>query len=271
MKLSKEDKIKYRLNISNSSTEVNKINEKLIKNKNERRNKQKKKDKIQSINPKLHLSHNKYYPDNIIDKIKNMINNSLITFLNNIIHTIYTKKQIKQIFLEADISNKITKEKVIRDINYSFIKNKKKEFEILSLLNMSIKDYLCNEISTKYAGIPKNYNEVIIKVILSDKENEDVFQFIFNYLKIEDWLYIFLYQKKISDFLGYYSLNTNKKQIIKESLVRIDLYFNKIYKSKDKKGDTYFHCFMIMIYNFRRFMMIKEQRNFYHKKDNKEK
>ena len=28
---------------------------------------------------------------------------------------------------------------------------------------MSIKDYLCNEISTKYAGIPKNYNEVIIK------------------------------------------------------------------------------------------------------------
>ena len=161
MKLSKEDKIKYRLNISNSSTEVNKINEKLIKNKNERRNKQKKKDKIQSINPKLYLSHNKYYPDNIIDKIKNMINNSLITFLNNIIHSIYTKKQIKQIFLEANISNEIIKEKVIRDINYSFIKNKKKGFEILSLLNMTIKDYLFNEISTKYAGIPMNYNEVI--------------------------------------------------------------------------------------------------------------
>ena len=161
MKLSKEDKIKYRLNISNSSTEVNKINEKLIKNKNERRNKQKKKDKIQSINPKLYLSHNKYYPDNIIDKIKNMINNSLITFLNNIIHSIYTKKQIKQIFLEANISNEIIKEKVIRDINYSFIKKKKKGFEILSLLNMTIKDYLFNEISTKYAGIPMNYNEVI--------------------------------------------------------------------------------------------------------------
>lgn len=95
MNLSKEDKKKYCLNVSNNSTEVNKINEKLIKNKNERRNKLNKKDKMLSINPKLHLSHNKYYQDNIIDKIKNMINNSLITFLNNIIHSIYQKKQIE--------------------------------------------------------------------------------------------------------------------------------------------------------------------------------
>ena len=267
MNLSKEDKKKYCLNVSNNSTEVNKINEKLIKNKNERRNKLNKKDKMLSINPKLHLSHNKYDQDNIIDKIKNMINNSLITFLNNIIHSIYQKKQIEQIFLEGNISNKITMEKLIRDINYSFIKNKKKGIEILSLLNMSIKDYLCHDISKKYAGIPKNYNEIIIKVILSDKENEVIFQFIFNYLKIEDWLNIFIYQKKISNFLGYNSLNENKKQIIKKSLVRINQYFNKIYKNKDNKGDIYFHCFMIMIYNFRRLMMIKEQRNTYHKKD----
>ena len=232
MNLSKEDKKKYCLNVSNNSTEVNKINEKLIKNKNERRNKLNKKDKMLSINPKLHLSHNKYYQDNIIDKIKNMINNSLITFLNNIIHSIYQKKQIEQIFLEGNISNKITKEKLIRDINYSFIKNKKKGIEILSLLNMSIKDYLCHDISKKYAGIPKNYNEIIIKVILSDKKNEDIFHFIFNYLKIEDWLNIFIYQKKISDFLGYNSLNENKKQIIKKSLVRINRYFNKFIKVK---------------------------------------
>ena len=85
----KENKIKYLLDIYADNNEIIKINEKLMKNQNERRNKKrkKKKDKNTVNKPetkygrKNHkdnsiriLSHDKFYQDNIIDKIKNMLN-----------------------------------------------------------------------------------------------------------------------------------------------------------------------------------------------------
>ena len=102
---------------------------------------------------------------------------------------------------------------------------------------------------------------MIIKQLLLDDNNKDIFDFIFNHLKIEDWLNIFIYQKKFKDFVKYESLSGNKKNKIKESFIGIDVYFDKIYKSGDKKGKIYFHCFMLMIYNFVRYIMIRESRN----------
>ena len=126
---------------------------------------------------------------------------------------------------------------------------------------MTIKDYLSNKISPKYTGFPLEYNALIIKQLLLDKNNKDIFDFIFNNLKIEDWLNIFIYQKKFKDFFKYESLPKNKKDKIKEGFIGIDSYFDKIYKNGDKNGKIYFHCFMVMIYNFVRFIMIKEKRN----------
>ena len=242
MNLNKEDKIKYLLDIYADNNEIIKINEKLMKNQNE--------------------SHDKFYPDNIIDKIKNMLNNSLISFCNRLIYSIYAnEEQIKQIFIKANIPQKIWDIKIIKQIKYDFISNKKKGNEIINLLNMTIKDYLSNKISPKYTGFPLEYNALIINQLLLDKNNKDIFDFIFNNLKIEDWLNIFIYQKKFKDFFKYESLPKNKKDKIKEGFIGIDSYFDKIYKNGDKNGKIYFHCFMVMIYNFVRFIMIKEKRN----------
>ena len=277
MNLNKEDKIKYLLDIYADNNEIIKINEKLMKNQNERRNKKrKKKEDKNTVNKsktkygrKNHkdnsiriLSHDKFYPDNIIDKIKNMLNNSLISFCNRLIYSIYTnEEQIKQIFIKANIPHKIWDIKIIKQIKYDFISNKKKGNEIINLLNMTIKDYLSNKISPKYTGFPLEYNALIINQLLLDKNNKDIFDFIFNNLKIEDWLNIFIYQKKFKDFFKYESLPKNKKDKIKEGFIGIDSYFDKIYKNGDKNGKIYFHCFMVMIYNFVRFIMIKEKRN----------
>ena len=277
MGLNKENKIKYLLDIYTDNNEIIKINEKLMKNQNERRNKKrKKKEDKNTINKSKTkygrknnkdntiriLSHDKFYQDNIIDKIKNMLNNSLISFCNRLIYSIYTnEEQIKQIFKKANISHKNWDIKIIKQIKYDFISNKKKGKDIINLLNMTIKDYLSNKISPKYTEFPLEYNALIIKQLLLDDNNKDIFDFIFNHLKIEDWLNIFIYQKKFKDFVKYESLSGNKKNKIKESFIGIDVYFDKIYKSGDKKGKIYFHCFMLMIYNFVRFIMIRESRN----------
>ena len=122
---------------------------------------------------------------------------------------------------------------------------------------MTIKEYLFNKLSPRYVNIPIEYNKLIINRLLLDNQNKEIFDLIFNNLKIEDWLEIFTYQKEFKDLINYKTLNKTQKKIIKDNLVRIEFYANKLYE-KDK---IYFQCFIMLIYNFKRFLMIKEQRN----------
>lgn len=122
---------------------------------------------------------------------------------------------------------------------------------------MTVKDYLFNKLSPRYVNIPMEYNKLIINRLLLDNQNKEIFDLIFNNLKIEDWLEIFTYQKEFKDLINYKTLNKTQKKIIKDNLVRIEFYVNKLYE-KDK---IYFQCFIMLIYNFKRFLMIKEQRN----------
>ena len=209
--------------------------------------------------------HNKYSLDNLFNKAKNMINKSLIEFINILINKIYTKEKIKRMFLELNIEKKKSNSKlikVIKDNQYNFIKDKKKSSDILKLFSLTIKEYLCNEISTKYTNLPSDYNEKVIKWILKDDKNKEISDFIFNKLKIEDWVDIFLYRKKLKDYFAFNSINQNSQKIIKENIIGIDYYFQEIYL--DNKGNAdkeYFHCFLLLIYNLRRYVMIKEKRN----------
>ena len=122
---------------------------------------------------------------------------------------------------------------------------------------MTIKEYLFNKLSPRYVNIPIEYNKLIINRLLLDNQNKEILDLIFNNLKIEDWLEIFTYQKEFKDLINYKTLNKTQKKIIKDNLVRIEFYVNKLYE-KDK---IYFQCFIMLIYNFKRFLMIKEQRN----------
>ena len=104
--------------------------------------------------------------------------------------------------------------KVIKDNQYDFIKDKKKSRDILKLLSFTVKEYLCNELSTKYTNLPNDYNEKVIEWILKDDNNKIIFDFIFNKLKIEDWVDIFLYNKKLKDCNCFNSLNLSNQKII---------------------------------------------------------
>ena len=266
MNIDKETKIKFISSLNKFSIKKEEIKNKLSLNQNERRknldNKINIKDKFKTgrklKNDISRRSHNKYSFDNLVDKIKNMINTSLLFFCNKVIKTIYENNpKIKQIFTDAELPKKISTKKVIKEIDKNFIVNKKKGNEILELLNMTVRDYLCNKISTKYSKIPSQYNQLIINQLLSDENNKDIFDFLLNNIKIEDYLNIFLHQKEFKDILNYDRLNNNQKQILKNNNVSICNYLKKIYI----KDETYFQCLVILIYNFRRYLMIRERRN----------
>jgi len=271
MDFDKETKIKFISCINKASDKKEEIKDKLLLKPNERRKNlggvREIKDKnIKNIiksgrKKKSDISnrfHNKYSSDNLIDKIKNMINISLVSFCNKIISSIYEDKiKIKDIFSSARLSKKISKTKIIKDINYNFIYNKKKAHEILDLLNITIKDYLCNKISQKYANTPDEYNKLIINQLLLDNKYKDIFDFIFNHIKIKDWFDLFIYKKDLKDISKFKSLKRNEKIIIKNNLIRINDYLIKIYQ----KDEIYFQCLVLCIYNFKRFLMIKEERN----------
>ena len=275
MNICKETKMKFISCINNPSTKKEEIKSKLLLNPRERRKKlndkvKPKEKKEIKFNNKSNLksgrktkndfsvrTHNKFSFDNMIDKIKNMINTSLVLFCNKIIKAIYTnEEQIIQIFSMAKISKEISRTKIIKDIDYSFLANKRKGNEILELLNMTVKDYLSNKISLKYVNIPNEYNELIINQLLLDDSNKDIFVFLFN-MKIGDFFYVYIYQKDIKDFLEFNKLNSNHKRIVKNNLVRINDCLNKIVS----KDETYFQCLVMLIYNFRRFLMNQERRN----------
>ena len=275
MNICKETKMKFISCINNPSTKKEEIKSKLLLNPRERRKKlndkvKPKEKKEIKFNNKSNLksgrktkndfsvrTHNKFSFDNMIDKIKNMINTSLVLFCNKIIKAIYTnEEQIIQIFSMAKISKEISRTKIIKDIDYSFLANKRKGNEVLELLNMTVKDYLSNKISLKYVNIPNEYNELIINQLLLDDNNKDIFVFLFN-IKIGDFFYVYIYQKDIKDFLEFNNLNSNHKRIIKNNLVRINDCLNKIVS----KDETYFQCLVMLIYNFRRFLMNQERRN----------
>ena len=121
---------------------------------------------------------------------------------------------------------------------------------------MTVKNYLCNKISSKYVNIPNEYNELIINQILLDDNNRNIFDFLFN-LKIGNFFNVYIYQKDIKDLIEFNSLKSKHKRIIKNNLVNISDYLCKIIS----KDETYFQCLVMLIYNFRRFLMNQERRN----------
>ena len=118
-------------------------------------------------------------------------------------------------------------------------------------------------------NLPINYNQKIIERLLKDDNNKKLFDFIFNHLKVEDWLEIFIYKKNLEDFVKYKTLDESQQELIENNLVGIESYFDQLYlDAKGKIDKAYFHCFLILIYNFRRFISIKENRNRIKKDEN---
>ena len=179
-------------------------------------------------------NHNQYSPDNIISKIINIIYESILDFINNLINAVYNDEEKRNIFDELNLSklksNKNLKQ-IIKKNNYDIRLNFRKKNEILKLLDSSLKDNLSIEISAKYDenNFPSNYNELIINKLLNDEKNKEIFQFILEGLKIEEYIDIFIHKKKLKDFPSYSLLRKEQKNLIKEKIGTIEKYINKIF------------------------------------------
>ena len=202
--------------------------------------------------------HNKYTTDNIIIKIKNVMKKYLIIFVNNIIISLYGSKKINEIRTILNLP-KHASLSLIKDINYKSIANKTRKKDNLDLLTISVEEFLSSSVSTRYRKINKEeynnlskYNQIIIDFLFKDNLNRDMFNFIFKNLKIEDWLNIFIYQKELNDFHSFNYLGESQKKIIEESFIKIDDIFDKL----SEEGDLYFFCFLLLIYNYKRYFLI---------------
>ena len=203
--------------------------------------------------------HNKYNSDNITNKIRNILKKFLIKFVNNIINSIYDKSKKEKILnIIYDTISKKGSNNLIKDIKHDITFNIKKKEKNLELLDITIKKFLSHPISKKASIEKSNFNELIIEELLKDEENKDIFNFIFNKITIGNWLDIFIFQKEFNeDFDDFNSLNNIKQQVIMNNLIRIDSILLSIYEN-DK---IYFYCFLLLIYNYRRFFMLKDGRN----------
>ena len=218
-----------------------------------------------------------YRTDHILKKLINIINSSLLNFINNLIGSLYSKERIYLILEGIIPSNEIEDsdlKNVIKKNDFMIRGKLESKEEKLNLINLTIKKYLCGKISPKYtkSNYPSNFNELIINEILKDEDNKGIFDFILNDLLIKDWLEIFLYKKSFEDFDKYNKFDKIKKNKIKANLEKIDKYINKIYKKN--KNKIYFHCFFLIAFNLYRFLIMKEKRNkskIDNQKENKEK
>ena len=214
-------------------------------------------------------SHNQNITDNIICKLINKLNNSLLGFINGIINKLKTKEEINKILIELNLPSKINKHhnsiEVIKKNDYKFRMHFKKIDKFIEFLNFSLKDYFSLKISPKFKDTrySRKHNELILNRLLNDESknnnNNKLFDFILNKLKISDYIELFLHQKDFEDLDTLDKnnlLDINQKQIIENNLKRIEKYFD----NEDKIDINNFHCFALVVYNLKRLLFIKEIR-----------
>lgn len=267
MNIANDMKTLFFLSTDNTCDEI-----KLIRNqiriKSKRRKKKSKKEKKKKNDFKLGRkikeditcrNHNRFSPDNLIKSIKTKINDSLILFINKLINYIYNYEKINGILSELNLpksKNKNSMREVIKKNEYNYRANNTNKQYNLYFLNLTLKEYFSNRISDKYLNFPFNNNKLIIEKLLQDEENKDIFNFIFN-LKVEDYINIFLYKREIEFYVKDNSVKNEQINVIKDNLIRIDDYLLEIYE--DNK--IYFHCFLLLIYNFKAYFLSREGRD----------
>ena len=69
---------------------------------------------------------------------------------------------------------------------------------------------------------------------------------------------VFIYKKELSDITSFNSLKIHEKEIIDKCFVRIENYLQELI---DEKDYVFCICFLLLIYNYRRYFSIKKERN----------
>ena len=218
-------------------------------------------------------NHTKYSSDNIISKIKTILKKYIIIFMNNLINFLYTPEQRHSIISELNLHT-LKSSDLIKDVDYKSTANRKNKKENLTLLNYSLKQFLSFDLSARYKSITQEnsnflkFNEKIITgYLLNNSKYVEIFNFVLNGLKFEDFLDIFIHTKELNDFPLFKSLKANERIIIEKSFYKIENFLEDLFDenadeiNENSKNDyVYLICFLLLIYNFRRYFSIKIER-----------
>ena len=273
MNINQEDKLKFLLDINPKDIRILKIKDELINDESKGEYIEEKiafkvengqilgiKRNDDSIEPNRRKSKS----DNIIKKIKNRIIDFLLSFANKLINSLYSKDKINQILSKLNLPLiKSQNEDVLKKIDHKIVANQTSKSYNLKFLSFKLKGLLSKKNSERYS-IPDNYNELIISELLKDDENKDIFNFVFNEIDIEAWLQIFTYQKELECYMKNSLANEEHELKLKENIVRIDEYLMK-YLNSEKDDKIYYHCFLLLLYNFRIYLSNKKGRNCFNK------
>lgn len=180
--------------------------------------------------------HNKKSADNIIKKIKGIILEYLLVFVNEIINN---KNKLKSLDYKKNV-------------------DKIKKDEDLKLLETSVKDYLSQDISSKYFKTPIDWNKELINSILNEQKDSEVINFVFN-MKIKDWIELFTLKKSIYDFESLSNIGCKEIENKLQKIQSIRKVFDEILKKNE--DDFYFTKLVFYLFNYERWFKNKRGRN----------
>ena len=184
-------------------------------------------------------AHNKLSYDNIIKKIKAILFKKLIAFCNNILKS-------------ENINVKL------KNINYKYVNklNKKSELE---LFEMSIKQVISKEISSKYTSLNSDYNKEKIAQILEERKDNEFLKSLFK-IPYRQWIDIFILKLNNINYKNDKSLvglDEENFKNIEENMPKISRVLINIYSKNDI---IYMYNFLSCLYNYEKLFLIKRNR-----------
>ena len=204
---------------TNQQTKKNANNITEKKNDNKENNKKKEKNHIGT--------HNKYSIDNIIRKCKVLVLNYLMDFINQKLMTLYNSK-----------IGYGEREKQLKKINKEQTDNTKSDFN-KTFLNKTIGEIFSAPISTRCSSLPRNKNEILIKELMNEEDEEKRIYFtkLFNLSFIECLEHFsnvkpvdILKGLKLFDEMKNDPVELNKKKIVvgdNDYLIHLDQYIKR--------------------------------------------
>ena len=204
--------------------------------------------------------HSKDSEDNIIKKIKNKVINTIVIFTNCIINSSLSDEKIKsyvRIMKNLNDEQEPEKEDLIKYLdNKKTVEETKKEIN-LNFLKMPLKEFLSIDISPKYSTYKRESNKIMINEIIKNEKENEALMFVLNDLTFEDYIDIFTRKKKFIDFKQL-DLNKIYLNLIEKNFIYVDSLLEEVYRKNDK--DYYFSRFTSILYNFKRWFFIKQDR-----------
>ena len=201
--------------------------------------------------------HNKDSEDNMIKKMKVYFINSLLIFINLVFNSSLDEEKIKLYVRKTYKNEDKAPEKgdLIKDLNYKKTVNETKKEINLGFLKLKLKDFLSIEISPKFSTYKKNSNEIVINEIINKEQDNRILMFILNDLTFEDYIDIYTHKKDLNSFK---QLDENELNFIQSKFIYVDELLKEVHKINNE--NNYFSRFVSILYNFKRWFFIKQER-----------